>query len=338
MASTPEAKAEAPVFSVIVCTYNRAELLTCCLETLIAQTISPQAYEVVVVDNNSVDDTKAVVGRFAATRPNVRYVFEAEQGLSAARNRGVREARGNCLAFLDDECKVAPDWLSQAERIKRETQARVFGGPYQPWYQSDKPVWYKDAYGASQDIGSTGWLPDTSFVSGGNFFIDKRVLEEVGGFRTDLGMKGDQLGYGEETDLQIRFRKQIGSRVYYDGALLVWHCVRPEKLRPLWRIKASWHVGRQNVAMGRHGRLRLGHELLRFPLRLGILMGKGIVALFFRDRLQHPYFQNYLYEVAAPQVVALGRSYAVLTGEASRPPVSAEKGRKAGGDAAGHRS
>ena len=119
-----------PMFSVVVCTFNRAELLTLCLDTLVRQQLSPQHYEILVVDNNSSDHTREVVAGFAATHGHVRYVFELEQGLSAARNRGAKEAVGRYLAYLDDECKVPPDWLSQASRVAAETAARIFGeGP-----------------------------------------------------------------------------------------------------------------------------------------------------------------------------------------------------------------
>jgi glycosyltransferase involved in cell wall biosynthesis len=332
MRSSPDFGSNKPTFSVIICTYNRADLLSSCLETLVAQSIPLERYEVIVVDNNSRDRTREVVARFAETYPNVRYESEAEQGLSAARNCGVREAQGACVAFLDDECKVARDWLSQADRVRRETKAQAFGGPYEPWYLSDRPAWYKDAYGSSQDIGATGWLPDSFFVSGGNFFIERHLVQELGGFRTDLGMKGEQLGYGEETDLQIRLRRQAKGRIYYDRALRVWHCVRPEKLRPLWRLEASWRIGQQHAVIGRYGQPRFGRGLPRFFVRLVMLLAGCLVALVVRDRVRYPYFQNYLYEVAAPTVAALGRSYAVLIGEASQSCSATAMSGEAGSD------
>ncbi|MGD8380729.1 MAG: glycosyltransferase, partial [Syntrophobacterales bacterium] len=92
--------------SVIVCTYNRAELLGGTLRTLCHQTLDTSEYEVIVVDNNSTDNTREVVDEFCRRSSNVRYCFEPQQGLSHARNQGLQEAKGKYVAYIDDDARA----------------------------------------------------------------------------------------------------------------------------------------------------------------------------------------------------------------------------------------
>src|SRR6187551_1034496 len=105
--------------SIIVSTYNRADLLGEALGSILEQeAVSSWAWEVIAVDNNSTDNTRAVAEMLLAQYPNrLRYVFEAEQGLSAARNRGIRESRGAIIAFTDDDVRVAPDWVETLRAV-----------------------------------------------------------------------------------------------------------------------------------------------------------------------------------------------------------------------------
>ena len=97
-----------PIISVIICTYNRAELLSTALQTLCEQTTNKSRYEIIVVDNHSQDNTHAVFEDVRHRYPNLRYCMEKRQCLSHARNRGWRESQGIYVAYIDDECKV-PD-------------------------------------------------------------------------------------------------------------------------------------------------------------------------------------------------------------------------------------
>src|SRR5690349_17754111 len=112
-------EAEAPRISVVVCTFNRARSLGRSLNALLALKPPPGGYELIIVDNNSRDGTAEVVARASSQRgasaPPVRYIFEPAQGLSRARNAGVRAARGRILAFTDDDTLVPPDWLLQLD-------------------------------------------------------------------------------------------------------------------------------------------------------------------------------------------------------------------------------
>jgi glycosyltransferase involved in cell wall biosynthesis len=103
--------------TVVLCTYNRATLLAPAIQRLLSQSADAPRYEVVLVDNNSVDDTRAVIERhIASSVPPVRYVFEPRQGLSHARNAGIAAARSDIVAFTDDDVLVAEDWVQVIKR------------------------------------------------------------------------------------------------------------------------------------------------------------------------------------------------------------------------------
>ena len=94
--------------SLVIATYNRAEQLMTTLESVVGQSFDSQRWECVVVDNNSSDSTRERIEAFVrdhATQ-NFRYVFEPEQGLSAARNAGIRASRGEIIAFIDDDERI----------------------------------------------------------------------------------------------------------------------------------------------------------------------------------------------------------------------------------------
>src|SRR5690349_5231481 len=99
--------------SVCICTYNRCQTLRSALESVLGQEADGVRFEVIVVDNNSTDDTKQVVESFVRRgHSNLRYSFEGRQGLSHARNAGIAVARSPLVAFTDDDIRVAPDWVS----------------------------------------------------------------------------------------------------------------------------------------------------------------------------------------------------------------------------------
>lgn len=305
-----------PCISVVVCTYNRADILAISLRTLGRQALDPAQYEVIVVDNNSSDYTPQLVAEFQQQQANLRYVCETRQGLAHARNRGWQEARGSYVAYTDDDCKLPPQWLRVAYSIIAERQPLIFGGPYFPFYLAGRPHWFKDRYGAKNLGAQARYLQNNEYLSGGNIFLCRPLLANSGGFNPRLGMTGDAIAYGEETDLIRRLRAtDAGLQLYYEPQLFVYHLVRPEKFSLAWRIRASFRAGlyadmvfRQSQCVPKYNRL------LASSMRLIASMIKNIViSLFRRDRQQYPFFQNYVYEHVAPHYFqVLGSQYAQL--------------------------
>jgi glycosyltransferase involved in cell wall biosynthesis len=301
-----------PLLSVVICTCNRAELLRAALESLYPQALDPEV-EVLVIDNNSRDHTPAVAASFASQYPNVRYEKEARQGLSHARNRGWRAARGRYVGYLDDDATANPQWISVAKAIIADLHPEFFGGPYYPfYYPNTRPAWFKDAY-ASNDFGPAPRdLPAGEYLTGGNLFVRSDILEQLGGFDAEYGMTGGKLGYGEETELQKHARHRFPGAVFrYDPALFILHLTRPEKMTLRGAAAMAAARGRSAARLfpdhspvsRRHGR-PLGAALSAWYLArtLGGITANLLLGLPLRDRKQFPYPQNFLYERVCGQI------------------------------------
>src|SRR5581483_927586 len=129
--------AGAPEVSVVLSTYNRAHVLPRALDSLAQQSFPPECYEVLIVDNNSNDGTRQIGESFCARFSHFRYVFEPKQGLSHARNTGIRVARASLIAFTDDDVRASSDWVS--------TIADLAGSP--------APLAHPRALGAPRSVG-----------------------------------------------------------------------------------------------------------------------------------------------------------------------------------------
>jgi glycosyltransferase involved in cell wall biosynthesis len=302
-----------PMITVVICTYNRATLLTGLLKTLCAQTLDKKHYEVIVVDNNSTDRTRAVTEAFCRQHENVRYCLEPRQGSSHARNRGVELALGEYVGFCDDDCEVPDNWLTIASEIIEEVSPAVFGAGFFALYHAPKPRWYKDSYG-SHSLGETARVLKEETVSGGNSFYRRSLLLSLGGFDPTMGPVGKKFGFGEDIAPQLLLRSRMPQAViYYDPRLHVYHLVRPEKfsLRWIarWRFAMGYdcyrlfHLGRDAERRNRDLWMQAARTIGLFFIALGV----GVIK---RDRRQYPYFQNYFYERASEYLTDLGRIYA----------------------------
>ncbi|MBX3307747.1 MAG: glycosyltransferase family 2 protein [Nitrospira sp.] len=308
---------ESLLTSVVLCTYNRCDLMAAALRSLCEQTLAPTSYEVIVVDNNSTDGTRQHVADIGRQHPHVRYCFEAQQGLSHSRNTGFQAARGLYVAYIDDDCTVPQEWLDIAHQVIVHVAPAIFGGPYRPFYQSLKPKWYLDRYGTYDDGPISRVLDEDDYLSGTNLFIRRSLLEQLGGFNTAVGMAGTRLGYGEETSLQRRVRQERPDEmIYYEPRLAVSHLVRPEKMRLIWCAKQMFVSGRdwQRVVYDTATeRIHTILSCLRALRALLELTRSVILGLLGRDRIRYPYIENYLYEVVFVHLQTLGSTYEQIT-------------------------
>ena len=227
--------------SVIIATFNRAGLLPGILGALASQEAPPSlGWEIVVVDNNSSDSTPDVVTSFSrtATIP-VRYVFEPGQGLSRARNRGVREARGSILAFTDDDVLPAPDWIAQVVAAIDRWGAHGVGGRILPRWEAPPPSWITGNWRLLRRLSIMDFdqsrllalpLERKPQVWGANMAFRRELLDRVGGFDPRLGMLGHRLFRSEEFDLVERALR-LGLRIAYDPALTVYHRIGSDRMR-----------------------------------------------------------------------------------------------------------
>jgi hypothetical protein len=172
---------------------------------------------------------------------NLSYVMEPVQGLSSARNRGSQETQCEYVAYMDDDAKAPEKWVTQALSIIDQHKPDIFGGPIYPYYITDKPSWFKDEYEYRIHANYTGWLKN-EMISGSNYIIRKELLERLGGFDPNIGMKGKELGYGEESALLLKAR-EINSKIYYSLDLIMLHLVPPFKMNIYYFITSSFKNG-----------------------------------------------------------------------------------------------
>ena len=226
------------MISVILCTYNRDRYLYNVLHSLAAGTLPPEGYEIVLVNNNSTDRTEEECRRFAADHPEVtfRYCEEPQQGLSHARNRGIVEAKGDVLVYVDDDALVNPEYLqTYADFFGRNSDAVAAGGPITPRYDGcEEPAWMshytRQLITGELNLGNQEReFPHGAFPGGGNAAYRKSVFDTVGHFNVELGRKGSSLVGAEEKDLFDKMTTH-GMRFYYLPTAVLYHLIPPKKL------------------------------------------------------------------------------------------------------------
>ena len=232
--------------SVILCTYNRCDSLATALESVAASQLPDSvSWEVLVIDNNSKDRTREVASEFANRNPGrLRYVFEPQQGKSHALNAGIREARGEILAFMDDDVTVDAQWLQSLTAIFQRQGWAGVGGRVLPERSFTPPAWllaegkYALAPLAMFDLGpQAGELTEAPF--GTNMAFRREVFEKVGGFRTDLGPRPGSETRGEDTEFGDRVLG-TGQLLWYEPSAIVYHSLPAHRLQKKYFL-VWWH-------------------------------------------------------------------------------------------------
>jgi glycosyltransferase involved in cell wall biosynthesis len=222
-------------------------LLGQCLQSLATQTLALEHYEILVVDNGSTDQTQEVAHDFARRYGSTRVILEPRLGLSHARNTGIRHARADYLAFIDDDARAFPDWVERIVRAFTETVPPpvVVGGRIVPLYEHSPPVWFDERYETSGGGNEPTFLTSRWAcydVCGGNMAIAKRMALACGCFAPELGLVGTQLRLGEDTDLVLRIFTRY-ARILYDPTLRVQHWVPSWKLHPWYYCRRGYRAG-----------------------------------------------------------------------------------------------
>lgn len=238
------------LLSVVICTYNRSELLSRCLESLTNQTLDNKCYEVIVADNNSTDNTVQVAQGYIGRLPNFEICREEKRGANHTRNAGVGIAKGEYVAFIDDDALADPDWLLNiSEFIGRHPDIHVFGGPHDAFTLVPKPEWFPPEYGIfclgneerPVNLGSE-WLVGTNLV------VKKDAFVSVGGFNEKLGSIKTGSSFfqaGEETRLLIDLSAR-GYTSYYVPSIKVTHLIRQDKMSLRYLLFSGYRMGRNH--------------------------------------------------------------------------------------------
>jgi glycosyltransferase involved in cell wall biosynthesis len=236
--------------SILICTYNRAPLLTRTLEHVAAQAIpSNIRWEIVVIDNNCTDQTSDVIRQFSNDPriPELRSIRETQQGIAHARRRAFLESRGELLVSVDDDCLLEPDWIEQALHfVSEHPHAGMFGGRHViVWERPPNRV--ADLYGdslARQDFGGQEVRMSSnsrSCLVGAAFVVRREAIVASGWLESGVlvGRCGESLGAGEDAEIFFRIR-HAGWECWYTPKLVLSHII-PEKRTTLPYLRRLHH-------------------------------------------------------------------------------------------------
>jgi GT2 family glycosyltransferase len=238
--------------SVVVSTFQRRDALRRTIESLLCQRFcTGVAYEIVIVDNNCTDGTRELVAEFVAQHPDrVRYVTERRQGVSHGRNAGIRAARGQVIAFTDDDNIVTPGWVATIVRLLRERPDVVgVGGRVLPEWPAPPPAWLDRRHWSPLAILDYGERPFRTSARKplclltANLAFRRSALLAVDGFSPAFARCQDH-------ELLIRLWR-AGERVLYSPELIVVAPVSEERLTRGYHRR--WHA--------RHGRYAAAMQL-----------------------------------------------------------------------------
>ena len=269
--------------SLIVATYNRSASLIRALESVAQQNAPASEWECVVINNNSSDDTQERFAEFAAAHPdlNMRMVTELRQGLSFARNRGIRESEAEYIAIIDDDERISPDFITSYISLFDSTpDAVAAGGPIVAEYPSGRPRWM--SHFTERPVANTMYFgdkvrefPEGRIPGGGNMALRRSAVRRYGVFDTSLGYVGESLIGGEESDLFERLRI-AEAKYYYVPTAVMYHIIPPEKLTQKYLSRLSYNVGvsqlRRAKFYHRVGRVRV-MELVKWVVTIVLALG-----------------------------------------------------------------
>jgi glucosyl-dolichyl phosphate glucuronosyltransferase len=242
--------------TVAVCTRDRARHLHAALGSLARQTLPADAFEILVVDNGSRDDTPAVISAFGS---RVRALHEPVAGLSRARNLALAHAATPLIAYLDDDAVAEPGWLAAlVARFAADPAIAAVGGRTLPAFETPPPRWLHPDLLLCLSV--VDWsesaceLRAPRFLVGANMAFRTAAARAAGGFRTDLGRVGGNLLSGEEQDLVERL-EAAGHRTWYEPQATVHHHIPAQRMTRRWLLARARGQGAADAVRGNRGSL-----------------------------------------------------------------------------------
>lgn len=277
------------MLSVIICTYNREKYIYNVLKSLANNTLPHNCFEIILVDNNCVDNTHGECDRFALDFPDVRfrYFVETNQGLSHARNRGIKESTGDILVYVDDDALVNNEYLrTYYDFFNQYPDIDAAGGPIIPKYETEEPSWMshftRSLITGYKYLGDKAKeFPKNDYPGGGNAAYRSSVFEKVGLYNVDLGRKGDSLVGAEEKDI---FDKMVslGMRLYYLPNAILYHLIPEKKLSKDYFDRLTYSIGKsermrtQALGKGKYVK-RLFSECIKWAASIVLCIGHTLI-------------------------------------------------------------
>lgn len=267
--------------TIAIPTYNRAGFLRQTLAGIATQQFPRDCFEVLVIDNNSRDDTRGVVAEFAGVHPAPRYLLESQQGLDYARNRAIAEGRGEIIVFGDDDILVQPDWLAQMTAPLLADHARrigAVGGEVIPVFPDGQPEWIREWHAPLAFRADSGPLEARHSPMGANLAFPKWVFEKLGQFHTALDRAAGNYFSGGDSEM-IRRVRAAGLEVWFAPAAAVKHQMPASRTTFRYASRHAFDSARSRV-IDRAGQPGAGPYLAgRFIANLAKALGFALVAL-----------------------------------------------------------
>lgn len=258
--------------SVVICTYNRSDMLRDTLQSWIDVHKDACQVELIVVDNNSSDDSRNVVEQFAERFDGkFVYTFEANPGLSFARNKGIEVAKGKLIAFVDDDIYFHESWLKEIfKAFRNHSEADCIGGNSIPVFETPRPDWLADnllqVFGSTRSGDSEKKMVFPEHPFGVNMAFKREVFDRIGMFNTCLGRIKKSLLSNEEKELFYRIN-QAGFNTIYIPAAIIHHRIPADRINQNWIIRRIFWQGISKVAftqlVDRKSRFGLLKDILR---------------------------------------------------------------------------
>ena len=232
-----------PELSFVLCTRNRAQQVSACLN-YVAEQKTHHSFELVVVDNGSTDDTATILADYAAKAllPTV-ILYEGTTGVSRAKNVGWKAARGDIIAFIDDDCYPAPDYIDRLLDAFKDPRIGFAGGRVDLYDRDDYPITIWTSNDATS-IGAHRYVPPGLIP--GVMGVRRRVLESIGGYDVDFG-PGGRFHSAEDSDLQARACFAGWCGLYVPEAVVAHHHQRKAKDVPALLRSYSMGTGAYRV-------------------------------------------------------------------------------------------
>jgi len=264
----------APRTSVVVCTRNRSSLLERACAAILAVDAPAGGWELVIVDNASDDGSREVAESLQRTAPQrIRLADESRVGLSVARNRGIAEARGELIVFVDDDAFPARGWLVAIVAALAGDRVLGAGGPVEPLIEGELPFWFRGSYLPYLTVWDLGSEPCdlryNEYPRGANMAFRREAFDRFGGFSPHLGRSGKSLLSCEETELCLRLERG-GFRTVYVPLARVGHTTPVDRITPAWMERRFSAQGRSEAVIAwMHGGLHgLGRGLVGHRRRI----------------------------------------------------------------------
>lgn len=240
--------------SVIIPTRNRSEILKRALQSIVKQTLSSHEYEVIVVDNGSTDDTKAIVNSFYEHIEHLVYIYDTNPGLHIGRHRGLLASKADILVYGDDDIEALPTWLEGVLESFENQSVVLVGGKNIPNFESTPPDWILEMWEKGQNNKILGHLSILDFgeniqeispiyVFGCNFSIRKNILLEAKGFHPD-GMPQELIRYRGDGETHVsQYIQDKGYKTIYNPKASVCHLVSEGRMTKEYFKQRAYNQG-----------------------------------------------------------------------------------------------